>query len=234
MISVDMELGVPGPLFEEWHARYGNETLESLPDLSFRDYVIAERAFRSTSAYERAADYWRARLASLPPEPDLPLAMEPARIGKPCFTRLAGSLSAESFQSFSQKAARAGLSPSVVLATLYSDVPARWSADPHFCLNLTLFNRLPVHPEMNRVIGDFTTISLLEVDGSWAPDLISRAKRLQQRLVEDPAHREFSGVEVMRELANRDGLGNAARPQYRPDLRRSNRYRSPNRRRGGR
>ncbi|WP_248843870.1 condensation domain-containing protein, partial [Streptomyces albus] len=46
--------------------------------LSFRDYVLAERALRDTARHRRDRDYWHSRLDSLPPAPDLPLVTAPA------------------------------------------------------------------------------------------------------------------------------------------------------------
>ena len=40
------------------------------------------------------------------------------------------------------------------------------AASPRFTLNLTLFNRLPLHPQVNELVGDFTSLELL---GSTAP-----------------------------------------------------------------
>ena len=50
-----------------------------LPNLSFRDYVITEHQLRDSDFYKRALDYWKERLKTLPPMPQLPLAQAPAQ-----------------------------------------------------------------------------------------------------------------------------------------------------------
>ena len=46
----------------------------------------------------------------------------------------------------------------------YAAVLQRWSRRPAFTLNLTLLNRLDLHPDFRLLVGDFTSVSLLAVD----------------------------------------------------------------------
>ena len=75
-----------------------------------------------------------------------------------------------------------------------------WSKTPRFTINLTLFNRLPLHPQVNDIIGDFTSLTLLAVDTAALDTFEARAKRLQEQLWQDMEHRYISGVRVLREL----------------------------------
>jgi SagB-type dehydrogenase family enzyme len=76
-----------------------------------------------------------------------------------------------------------------------------WSRSQRFTLNLTLFNRLPLHPQVNDIVGDFTSIVLLSVDNTEPASFLTRALRLKEQLWQDLDHRFMSGVEVLRELA---------------------------------
>jgi non-ribosomal peptide synthetase component F len=80
-----------------------------------------------------------------------------------------------------------------------------WSKSPRFTLNLTLFNRLALHPQVDEIIGDFTSLTLLEVDNAMPGTFKVRAQRLQERLWADLDHRYVSGVEVVRKLARMHG-----------------------------
>src|SRR5450759_3750384 len=87
------------------------------------------------------------------------------------------------------------------------------SKSPRFTLNLTLFNRLPLHPQVNDIIGDFTSLTLLTVDTSVPGTFEERARRAQTQLWEDLDHRYVSGVRVLRELArSQGGLARAFMP----------------------
>ncbi|HEX4953894.1 MAG TPA: amino acid adenylation domain-containing protein [Thermoanaerobaculia bacterium] len=172
---------------------------------SFRDYVLAEEASRQGVAYTRALAYWRQRLAELPAGPDLPLACSPETLQRPRFVRRSGSLAAERWASLRRAAAGHGLTPSALLLSAYAEVLARWSASARFLICLTLFRRPPVHPEIGAVVGDFTSLILLEVDGSMPGTFVERARRLQALLIESLEHQAVSGVRVLRELAQARG-----------------------------
>jgi len=174
-------------------------------EIGFREYVLAEERLRETALYERSLAYWRERLSTLPPAPELPMARRPSEIDRPRFIRWQGRLEPAAWERLKARAARAGLTPSGVLLAAWSDVLAAWSAHPRFTLSLTLFNRLPLHPQVNDLIGDFTSVVLLEVDASGGDGFESRARRLQRRLWEDLDHRYVSGVHVLRELARAQG-----------------------------
>jgi non-ribosomal peptide synthetase component F len=87
------------------------------------------------------------------------------------------------------------------LLAVFADVLKVWSKSPRLTLNLTLANRLPLHPQVNDLVGDFTSVVLLVVDDSEEDTFEARARRLQKQLWNDLDHSLVSGVEIMRELA---------------------------------
>jgi len=196
-------------LFDEWYKLYRQPHL-ALPrlELSFRDYVLTYQKFETTHLYQQAERYWFDRLDQLPPAPELPLARNPQTLTQPHFERRAGQLDAELWQSLKQRAGQAGLTPSALLMAAFAEILTTWSKNPHFVLNLTLFNRLPFHPQVNEILGDFTPLLLLTVDNRHPGEsFVARAQRLQQQLWQDLDHRAVNGVRVLRELARRRGAG---------------------------
>ena len=169
--------------------------------LAFRDYVLAEEVFHETPAYQQDVTYWRERLATLPAAPELPLAVAPGNIEQPHFIRRSGTLNAAAWGQLKQRAAEADLTPSGLLLAAFAEILALWSRHPQFTLNLTLFNRLPLHPEVDRLVGDFTSSLLLAMDQAGHEPLVTRARRIQTQLWEDLEHHNVSGVRVLRELA---------------------------------
>jgi amino acid adenylation domain-containing protein len=178
--------------------------LAPLP-VSFRDYVLAEIALKNTELYQRSQDYWFQRLAILPPAPELPLAKHPSTIKQPRFVRRSAHLQPTTWQQLKTRAIQAGITPSGVLLAAFAEVLSLWSKNPQFTINLTLFNRLPLHPQVNEIVGDFTSLTLLAVDYSTPEAFLSKARRLQKQLWQDLEHRYISGVEVLRELARTQG-----------------------------
>ncbi len=182
-------------------------------NLTFRDYVLAENQAKDGENYRRARAYWWARMDEIPAAPDLPLIIDPASLTLPEFIRRQHKIDAPLWRKLKEKAQAAGLTPSALLLTAFSDVLALWSRSPHFTVNLSMFNRLPIHDQVNDIVGDFTTLNLLEVDTASAPQLLDRARKLQERLWQDMDHADVSGVEVLSELSRRRGwIGKAAMP----------------------
>ncbi len=167
-VSLDLLIGDAWSfriLARELGAFYENPELELPPlALTFRDYVVAEVALRESRAYQRALVYWRERLATLPPAPALPLAKSPADVAEPRFVRRTGRLDREAWARLKARGSRAALTPSGVLLAAFAEVLAAWSESPDLTINLTLFNRLPLHPQVDAIVGDFTSLTLLAVE----------------------------------------------------------------------
>lgn len=176
----------------------------SLPELtiSFKAFVEATCAIERSPAYESARQYWKGRIDGLPAAPQLPLAKTPEAITEPRFRRREFVLDAARWERCQRLAQNTGITPSVFLVSLFSAVLARWSKAGHFCLNLTLLNRPPLHAQINDLVGDFTSLILLEIAIDPCLTLQENATRIQAQLWRDMSHREFDGVDVLR-LLNR-------------------------------
>jgi pyochelin synthetase len=193
-------------LFEEWFQVYQQPdcVLPSL-DISFRDYAIAEQNLCQTELYKRSRAYWLERIDKLPPAPDLPLAKNPKELKQHRCRRYNAQMETADWQRLKQKAKNIGLTPSGMLLAAFAEILALWSQNPQFTLNLALFNRLPMHPQVNNLLGDFTSVTLLGIDNAAAESFRDRAMRIQTQLWQDLEHRYYSGVRVTRELTRRHG-----------------------------
>ena len=193
-------------LLNEWSRLYEDPdaSLSSL-DLSFRDYILAVEKLQESESYERDQEYWFSRLHSLAPAPELPLAQNPRSLIRQRFNRLDFRLDHDTWQQLKSRAAQVELTPSGILLAAYAEVLSVWSKSPRFTINLTLFNRLPLHPQVNEIIGDFTSLTLLAVDNSLGKTFVERARNLQQQLWQDLDHPYVGGVQVVRELARLHG-----------------------------
>jgi pyochelin synthetase len=185
------------------------------PEFSFRDYVLAEIEWRKSDGYRRSLAYWDQRLESLPAAPELPVlvASGPDDSGSQTQReRRKGRLDAARWSRLKERGAQAGLTPSTLLCAVFSEVLGTWSRGQRLTLNLTMCRRLPLHPQVEQLLGDFTTTILLEVDRE--PDtFLARARRLHDRFVADMDHVAVSGVEVLRRRSRLGGeMAGAAMP----------------------
>ncbi|MFI5798198.1 amino acid adenylation domain-containing protein [Streptomyces sp. NPDC051677] len=182
-------------------------------DATFRDYVLAERRLRDTERHERDRAYWWNRIDELPGAPALPLREDhdPATT-PPRFRRLTATLDHRLWQSLKARAAEHGITPANAVLAAYAETIGRWSSTERFCLGLPVLNRMPLHPHVDRLLGDFTSLSLLAVDAEGRTSLTERARALGERIFDDLDHRLYSGVEVLRELTRRRGREAAVLP----------------------
>jgi amino acid adenylation domain-containing protein len=172
-----------------------------VPGLSFRDYVIAEHALRGSPFYTRALDYWKGRIDTLPSMPQLPLARAPETLQEHIFSQRDQELSRVDWENFQARASQAGITPTAALLQCFGEILAGWSRTPRLTLNLTLFNRMPLHPDVDDVVGDFTSLVLVGVDELGEGNFEQRAQRLQKELWQGVDNRFVSGVQVLREIA---------------------------------
>ncbi|MFG6100387.1 amino acid adenylation domain-containing protein [Leptothoe sp. ISB3NOV94-8A] len=170
-------------------------------ELSFRDYVLAEISLRKSTLYHRSLAYWRDRLHTLPAAPQLPLAKSLATIDRPRFVHYSKRFEPDTWNRLKRRGYKANLTPSVVVLAAFAEILTAWSKDPRFTINVTLFKRFPLHPQVNKIVGDFTSLALLAVDNSAQSSFEVRAQRIQKQLWNDIDHRYVSGLEVLREIA---------------------------------
>ncbi|MFF9405985.1 amino acid adenylation domain-containing protein [Streptomyces anandii] len=181
-------------------------------ELSFRDFVLAEKELESSELYGRAETYWRERIPGLATAPELPLACDPRTVESPRFKRVEGKLPRETWERVKGWASQRGITPTALLLAAYSEALATWSKNRRFTLNLPMANRLPLHPEVDAIVGDFTSVTLLEVDAASEASFEVLACAVRDRLITDIDHRVFSGVRVIREMKKVRGDAAAAMP----------------------
>ncbi len=198
-------------LLEEWVRLYHDPATVLEPiSFSYRDYVLGERALRLSPDYQKGLDYWKERVAVLPPTPALPLGPGAQNERTTRFVHKAASIERAVWERLENRARDSGVTIAAVLATAYADTLATWSSEPDFTLNVTLFNRLPLHPEVGRVLGDFTSMVLLAAPRAATDTFATRVRAVQDQMWRDLDHHHVSGVRVLRELARTTGNYNGA------------------------
>ncbi|MCP3424656.1 condensation domain-containing protein [Rothia sp. AR01] len=178
--------------------------------ITFRDCVLASAP--DPARERRALEHWRRRVEELPPAPALPLAVDPSAIGVPRFACRSDHLGPAEWTALAGVAREAGLTASSLLLACYGEVLAAWSGRTGVAITLTLFNRPGGHPDLERVLGDFTSLSLAGYDRAPGTSPLEAARRLHGRLGEDLDHREVSAERVLRDLSRREGAAEAGVP----------------------
>lgn len=188
-----------------------NPELE-LPELefSFRDYMLALQELRISEIYKRDKKYWLGKLAGFPPFPALPLKSDPLQVVKPIFKLHRKIIPKALWRRLKSCARKKNITSSALLCTIYAEILAYWSNQPRLAVNLTVFNRYPFHEDVEKIVGDFTSLILLEIDLEPGTSFWDRAKKVQETIWDALEHRHYDGLEFMRELGKRDNIKNRA------------------------
>ncbi|ODP98165.1 hybrid non-ribosomal peptide synthetase/type I polyketide synthase [Salinivibrio sp. SS2] len=186
-------------MMDDLNRAYQGEALPTLP-LSFRDYVVHEQALKDQPEWQASWNYWLNLIPSIPKAPMLPLE-NVADSHTPTFVTRKGRLTKPHWTKLKAHWLQAGITPSAGLLTLFSRLLAKWSQSAAFTLNMTFFNRQPFHHDVQDLIGDFTSVLLMDFDWSQDLDLTQQMSRTQETLWTRLSHSQVNGVEVMRELA---------------------------------
>jgi mycobactin phenyloxazoline synthetase len=181
---------------------YRGATLPT-PGYSYRSY--RQRAQSNEAARERDRKWWQRRLPEMPGAPELPAMLTRERTTPHRTVRYDHWLAPEAKERLVAGAHARGLTPAAALAAVFADTVGGWSAQDRFMLNIPLFHRESVHPDIDRVIGDFTSSLMLEVDLSENMSVADRAQAIQRSMYESGSHAAYSGLEVLRDLGRHRG-----------------------------
>lgn len=188
-----------GVLFDEWARRYREPELElSDPGLSYRDYVLAYERVRDSELLNEAQEYWENKVPDYRIDLNLPLRARPSDVVKPFFRRKSATIPAPVWREVQAKCRRYGISPTALVLEVYGQVLGRWSGQEQLCVNLTLFNRLPLHPDVNALIGDFTVLGLFDHRTRRDLGIAAKLRQVHDELLRDIDHNLFDGVDVQR------------------------------------
>ena len=119
--------------------------------------------------------------------------------------RHAARLGKDTWAALRKLAQERGITLSGLPLACYVEVLARWSSRSRFTVDVTMFNRLPMHPDVSKIIGDFTSVILLDCGFDGDLPFVKRAEALQKRLWADMDHGLYSGVDAAREWSRLTG-----------------------------
>jgi mycobactin phenyloxazoline synthetase len=175
-----------------------------LPTLgyTYRDYRLASSP---TASAEADRQWWSQRIPELPDPPRLPVVPLAEQADPHHSTRRWHWLEPATRDALFAAARRRGVTPAMALAASFSDALAGWSADPRFLLNVPLFGREQRHPDVDRLVGDFTSSLLLDVDLAQADTAAARSRALQDTFRSAAAHADYPGLSVLRDLSRHQG-----------------------------
>ena len=181
-------------------ALYRGRQLPAL-DYTYRQYR-AGTARRQPDDTDRR--WWAQRIPDLPEPPRLPAPIATPRDTHRS-TRRWHRLDPAVRDALFDQARRRGITPAMAVASSFAHTVARWSGQDRFLLNVPLFDREPLHPQVDRLVGDFTSSLLLDVDLRRAGTAAARAQAVQEAMRTAAGHAGYPGLSVLRDLSRHRG-----------------------------
>jgi mycobactin phenyloxazoline synthetase len=185
-------------------ALYHGRQLPQL-DYTYREYRQAVARQESAPQRSRIADrdWWARRVPQLPNPPALPAHRSGDSRRS---SRRWHWLEPAARDALFAAARTRGVTPAMALAASFANVLARWSSSPRFLLNVPLFGRQPLHPDVDLLVGDFTSSLLLDIDLTHSATPAARASVVQEAMRTAAAHSAYPGLSVLHDLSRHRGV----------------------------
>lgn len=176
-----------------------------LPGLgyTYRQYRAALTATAPPVDADR--QWWAERIPELPEPPVLPLVPPSEQADPRRNTRRWHFFDTAARDALYAAAAKRGVTPAMAVAASYAGTLARWSTSRRFLLNVPMFGREPLHPDVDKLVGDFTSSLMLDIDLTGLDTAAARTRAVQQTLHSSAAHGSYPGLSVLRDLSRHRG-----------------------------
>lgn len=181
-------------------------------EVDFGDYVTSLNGLPDTEEWREDRDWWWDRLDDFPLPPALPLVADPATVRPTLMGTRQAVLDAERWSALRAHCTEHGVTPSAAMFAVFSAAVARACGHRRFLLNTLQLNRLPLHPDVPRLVGAFSSTMLMPVELPGNPAFVDLALGAQESMGEALAHHLVTGVEVSRELGRRRGTRRPVAP----------------------
>ena len=194
-------------ILDEFEQFYYDKKEKSLTDLSFRDIVIYRENKKNSAEgrkkYKEDKEYWMNKIETMPQAPDFPVD-EKNDNSDVLFKQHLFFVDRDAYTKLKKTAKEEKLTPTSLLLTAYAETLRAMSKNRSFCIDVTMSDRPNLHPDIKKVIGDFTIASILAIEDKQYPTYLDEAKDILGRLWEDLGHNSFSSTEVLREMSKKN------------------------------
>lgn len=186
-------------LFQELTSLYDRLNIKLLPlNVTGRDYALKLKQINNSHLFTRAKKYWSSKLDQYDFTLSLPLLCSPSEIKFPVFDRISRVISKDIWYKIENKVSNYKLGLTSFLLYIYGRVLGYWANKSKLNISLTLFNRIPLHPHINNIIGNFTGLELFNYQDITNKPILQCLQCLHQQLWSDIEYNLFDGIDFQR------------------------------------
>lgn len=169
------------------------------PEISFMEYMKQKEDKKDLNAEE----YWQVRTANMPCFPHLNFKKRFSEVRDIRFDRLEYDFSYEETKQLYKKIRTCRFTPAAVISTVFMKTLAQYSDNSSVAVNVTLFNRQPLHKDVNKVLGEFTNTAVISYEDEDA-SVLDSIRKIQSQLWKLVQYRDFNGADILKMLSARE------------------------------
>lgn len=188
-------------LIEQFEQSYFKNKEINRPKITFGEYIQSYNKIKESLSYYEDRYYWMNKAQNIFEYPKLDTELAIGNEYAYKFNHYSFLLSNDRWQKIVSLSRKYKITPTVVVLSIYSISLRKFSLNKDFTLNLTTLNRPISKIKLDDVVGDFTETTLLQCFDSNDETYLEYFKKMQNELMESLMHRNFSGVEVLREIS---------------------------------
>lgn len=188
-------------LYELYHNKEAK--IEKIP-FTYREFINYQTELINSPQYQEDMKYWLVKLRDI--NKSSLTILKPVDMQEELHNnerkRYEYSLEADKWNAFKALSKENGVSPTAAILTCFLYTINNFNEHKDYPLIVTYFNRIPIHDDIDKVVGPFITtmIYLNEVKGFSIKEFWINAGKVQNQLWDDNDHATVSGVRILREL----------------------------------
>ncbi|MBE8612962.1 hypothetical protein CYG68_11140 [Morganella morganii] len=198
-------------------AHYYYHPQQELPVLTFQywDYIREYSHRENTSDYAQSEAYWDKRLASTNEPPALPIRFGSSRttdlsVSTENFQQLAHIFSSAEVNLLQVRAKELDINVDTLILSAFVESVSYWNESQNFSLNVPRFTRPKFSHQINDIVGEFSSFSILSLNLANISTFEERIRYIHRQYLDDLKHGQISGSKQLRKLVEANNVASLA------------------------
>ncbi|EKT55964.1 condensation domain-containing protein [Providencia sneebia] len=194
-------------------AHYYYHPQQDLPVLTFqyRDYIHEYSRRENMPDYAQSEAYWDKRLASTNEPPALPVRSGVSRntdfsVCTENFQQLAHIFSPAEVDLLQVRAKALDINIDTLILSAFVEAVSYWNESQDFSLNIPRFTRPKFSHQINDIVGEFSSFSILSLNLANIPTFEERIRYIHRQYLDDLKHEQVSGSKQLRKLVESNNV----------------------------
>lgn len=185
-----------------------------IPDEShlFRDYNIYLENVKSSSAYQKAEEYWKERCNSVSEKISFYTDKDIDDIRSPKINYAEVQLGKDKWELFKKNCRKKGVTSSEALLTLFCSVISLWTKKKDFIINVPVMRRYFGEVNFEDTVGTCSNFSIFDYHSDENSSFTSIAEKTSEQFKNMQAYSLCSGNNIISMLGHQKGIAGYSTP----------------------